>query len=405
MSNPSPEQLAVDHGLISVDVLRQQPEQRLTDHQLSELRSFLSSSNPSSTSAPASAPTVEDQLAMLLNKVNELASANQALEQRLAQQPSAATTSPSLVSTAPPMDWQEFLTAFRFSKTDVNIFVAQITNYVAETTGWRDDAHKVRVCASYLSGAAYDWMSSYLTLSDEDKIKPEYKWVFDFSLFKKKLITTWGDPDKKAADARRLHLLRQTGAASLYAAEFRRLSLSLNWGDEAFQYHFVNGLKEELKDELARLDPINDFDTLVDRVVLLDNRAYHRRLQKAGKGGTYPIFTAPRPSTASETPAEDRMQVDANRKPAVPTRRGPLTQAEKDHRRKNNLCSYCGGAGHFQDACPALAARGQHPNGPRPLRTAAATFHFTSPHLPDNSTEPQDDEQSGKDPRPAEEQD
>ena len=33
-------------------------------------------------------------------------------------------------------------------------------------------------------------------------------------------------------------------------------------------------------------------------------------------------------------------------------RRGPLTAEEKDRRRINNLCMYCGLAGHFVGECP-----------------------------------------------------
>ncbi|GAA5907915.1 hypothetical protein JCM5296_006131 [Sporobolomyces johnsonii] len=392
MSQPTPEQLAMDHGLISAEVLRQQPEQRLSDQQLAELRSFLSSLQPPSPNPPTG-PNLEEQLAALLSRVNELSAANQELERRLSQQPPLAPNPSPLATTVPPMNWEEFFTAFhksnshtptssgskikvkeptpfdgsRSAKTDVNIFVAQIDNYVAETTGWRDDAHKVRVCASYLSGTAYTWVSSYLALPDHDKAKPEYDWIHDFSLFKKKLVSTFGDPDKDAADARRLTLLRQTGAASLYAAEFRRLSLNLSWGAEALKFLFVAGLKEDLKDELARLDPIDDFDSLVDRVVLLDNRAFQRRLQKHGRAPFTSTFSPRTFSPSPVAPAEDRMQIDANRTTTSVPRRGPLTQAEKDYRRKNNLCSYCGGTDHFQDACPALAARGQRrPLGPKP---------------------------------------
>jgi hypothetical protein len=38
---------------------------------------------------------------------------------------------------------------------------------------------------------------------------------------------------------------------------------------------------------------------------------------------------------------------------------GPLSQAKKDSRRRENLCGYCGGTDHFRAACPAL----QQPQG------------------------------------------
>jgi hypothetical protein len=44
------------------------------------------------------------------------------------------------------------------------------------------------------------------------------------------------------------------------------------------------------------------------------------------------------------------MEVDA-------IRHGPLSAEEKAWRRNLGLCSYCGGAGHFQHDCPNKSAK------------------------------------------------
>ncbi|GAA5878748.1 hypothetical protein JCM1840_006045 [Sporobolomyces johnsonii] len=413
--NPTPEELAPD-GLLN-DQQCFDFDGRLTQLRLEEQLNTMMARMESLAASNAS-----------------LASDNASLRDRIAHQPSTSPTnsaSPFPTTLPQEINWKELFAAVKeefhgppppasgskikvkeptpfdgacSSKTDVNIFAAQITNYVAETAGWRDDAHKVRVCASYLSGPAYNWISSYLVLTTEEKDKPEYDWLRNFELFKNKLVSTFGDPDKEAADARRLTSLRQTGAASLYAAEFRRLALNLGWNTKPLKYHFIEGLKDHLQDELARLDPIDDFDALVDRVVLLDNRAYQRRLRKAGRS-VFSFGPALRTTSAPEIAADDRMQIDANRKAPIP-RRGPLTQSEKDYRLKNNLCSYCGGAGHFADGCPALASRDKN-RAPRnrPLRTAAVTFQILSPHEGDNATIINDKGEAGNGPRPVENQD
>jgi hypothetical protein len=36
-------------------------------------------------------------------------------------------------------------------------------------------------------------------------------------------------------------------------------------------------------------------------------------------------------------------------------RRGPITDAVRQYRRENNLCSYYGNAGHWRDGCPLIA--------------------------------------------------
>jgi hypothetical protein len=58
-------------------------------------------------------------------------------------------------------------------------------------------------------------------------------------------------------------------------------------------------------------------------------------------------------------------QINANsqprKQPSRPQQGGkkflPLTQEEKDRRRRLNLCSYCGGQNHFADRCPNKRSR------------------------------------------------
>src|SRR5712671_2871653 len=63
----------------------------------------------------------------------------------------------------------------------------------------------------------------------------------------------------------------------------------------------------------------------------------------------------------SDANTPDSTQINANSlsrtKPSRPQQGGskkfgPLSQEEKDHHRRNNLCSYCGGQNHFADRCP-----------------------------------------------------
>ncbi|GAA5956498.1 hypothetical protein JCM10213_003325 [Rhodosporidiobolus nylandii] len=290
----------------------------------------------------------------------------------------------------------------RSEKSDIYVFVSQIKNYVLDTKGWADDAHRVRICAGYLRGKPYKWISSYLSLPDSERTSGDYPFLFNFETFCDLLITTWGDPDRQAADDRRLRQLRQTGSAAVYASEFRRLSLSLGWGDVALRSQFYEGLKEDLKDELSRLDPIKELTALISRVIQIDNRLFQRRLQKSGKTGYASSYAAQPsyPSFATDIRPEDRMQVDATRK-APAGRRGPLTPAEKERRRQNNLCTYCAGAGHYAGPdCPKLKKRDAvRASAARPLRTAAATFQIVSPH---NATII-DAEDSGNEQRPTEE--
>ncbi|GAA6045108.1 hypothetical protein JCM8097_008499 [Rhodosporidiobolus ruineniae] len=423
----TPEQVAVHLQLITADELATQ-DGHLTPQQLNELSSILAqqyNTAPPPQPLPTAAEHATD-LQRILEELSSLRQSNAALQARVDSLP---TPTPSHSSDGNnTLDWSEGLREIkeaitsstaapapslgrikvkepdtydgsRSDKSDVYIFVSQIKNYVLDTKGWVDDAHKVRVCAGYLRGKPYKWISSYLSLPEEERKKTDYAFLTDFEKFSDLLITTWGDPDRQAADDRRLRQLRQTGSAAVYASEFRRLSLALGWGDVALRSQFYEGLKEELKDELSRLDPIKELTALINRVIQIDNRLFQRRLQRSGKTGYSSYAPAPAYSSASEVRPEDRMQIDANHKPSPSPRRGPLTAAEKEHRRKNNLCGYCGAAGHYAGPdCPSLAKRDAVRNSTaRPLRTAA-TFQIVSPH--DNTSI--DLEESGNEQRPTE---
>nr|ODN92662.1 hypothetical protein L203_00942 [Cryptococcus depauperatus CBS 7841] len=61
-----------------------------------------------------------------------------------------------------------------------------------------------------------------------------------------------------------------------------------------------------------------------------------------------PRESTPRQLSVPAQPTYTPMEVDAVRQ-----RRGPLTREEKEYRRINNLCAYCGRAGHGVENCRA----------------------------------------------------
>ncbi|GAA5935901.1 uncharacterized protein JCM15063_001843 [Sporobolomyces koalae] len=239
-------------------------------------------------------------------------------------------------------------------KEDARKFVAQVATYIRDTAGWTDEGHKVSygkkgVYTSYLREQAYRFAFSYLALSQAGLERPVHAWLRNFDAYKAKLSTPSSNSDQSASNARKLYLLRQTGAASSYAAEFRRISLSSNWEPNALKFCFIQGLKEEIKDALARLDEIEGFEKLVDRVVTIDNRLYHRRLERRlerngntrASSATY-HFAPPVTTNAAGSRA-----------------RGSLTPTEKQYRQDNHLCGYCGSPDHEANDydCPHLKAK------------------------------------------------
>ncbi|GAA6043399.1 hypothetical protein JCM8097_008572 [Rhodosporidiobolus ruineniae] len=264
------------------------------------------------------------------------------------------------------------------SRRKVSNFTSQCDLYFANNSSIATDEQRIAFAMSYCRGHAYTYLSTYNSIPLDDKHKQENLWLLNWSLFKNKLETVFGDPDRGVSDSRRLFNLKQTGSAAEYAAEFRRLSLTLGWNDEALTFVFYQGLKDHVKDELAHEDRPALLDDLVTKSIRIDDRWFLRQREKRTTTGTSPTnrpnnqnnnrssnsSSSPRSSTTSSSssaptwslsvPVQDRMQIDTNKHTSVP--RGPLSDAEKKRRRDNNLCTYCAQSGHYVKDCP-LAKR------------------------------------------------
>ncbi|KAF5525027.1 Retrotransposon-derived protein PEG10 [Colletotrichum aenigma] len=97
---------------------------------------------------------------------------------------------------------------------------------------------------------------------------------FSFTGYVKALESLFLDPNKQRQAERDLSHLRQTKSATLYAAEFRRLAARLHMTDESKVFAFYQGLKDEVKDEIAKLETPPSFLAYVEHAIKVDNRLY-----------------------------------------------------------------------------------------------------------------------------------
>ncbi|KIO16516.1 hypothetical protein M407DRAFT_50343, partial [Tulasnella calospora MUT 4182] len=131
--------------------------------------------------------------------------------------------------------------------------------------------------------------------------------------FKKAFEGAFGDPDKEGTAIRKLEALKQGDkAATTYVADFRRITADISWDEKALMHSFRQGLRWDVKDGMPpRSNPA----------------------------------PTPQPSTSQAPNAFAHaipvpIHIDA-------ARRGPLSQEEKDRRRREGLCHYCGEKGHM----------------------------------------------------------
>ena len=197
------------------------------------------------------------------------------------------------------------------------------------------DYQKVGLILSYLRGPTAKWARPYLSNKDHEL------WN-SLSKFTEAINEAYGDPDYELCAALELRALRQTGSTAKYAAEFQAVASNLSWNDGALCCQFYKGLKETVKDELAK-DPPKTLRQFIVTATRIDNRQFERR------SGTSNQNVVTKQITATETkPARPK---------SMPTDESWPDASEKACRKANGLCYYCGDPEHSQKSCPKLAEK------------------------------------------------
>lgn len=147
-------------------------------------------------------------------------------------------------------------------------------------------------------------------------------------------------PDHGGNAVKRLLNLRQGSRSVADFVEFRTLAADSKWNDEDLKGAFLNGLSEQLTDELASRDEPTNFDYLVSLAIRLDNRVRERRRERAGRPHTPLSSREPQASPISSD--VEPMQLG----------RACLSPTEQLHGMRAGECLYCDQSGHFLAACP-----------------------------------------------------
>lgn len=265
------------------------------------------------------------------------------------EEPTEVTTRNSSVLSKPP-------TYDGKDKAGYSTFISQCKFYIlGNPRHFKTDSIKVAFVVSLLRGQAYKVFEPHVELATQ----PEF--LSNFRLFLEKAETYLGDPDRLHTTVRRLRALKQTGSAADYTSSFFQLAAFLNWNDEALQAQYYEGLKPEVKSLLILADPTVTVQEFSATAIRLDNRIHSVKteLKRNGQSANrnLPFIPASTPAQHGRAPAQSAtpssaptpMEIDAS---VNTQRRGPLTQAERERRHKENLCLYCGMPGHRVNACP-----------------------------------------------------
>jgi hypothetical protein len=141
----------------------------------------------------------------------------------------------------------------------------------------------------------------------------------------------------------------------------------------------VNGpLQDALVPVVVRPDP-DDFMKWTELFRNLSNNLADRAFRARRDTGSQPIHR-PAAMPAEPAPQASLLPADPMQLDRIRSHRGPISPEERERRRKNNLCLYCGAPGHYSLGCPnkrpteLLRAIDMPPRSPSPALSAAPSM-------------------------------
>jgi Retrotransposon gag protein len=267
-------------------------------------------------------------------------------------QSASAPHAPAIKFKEPPM--------FKGKPDEVDGFLYAIQDgIIIQHDAFTSDEERVTYMGGYLAeGVPKAWLTGVR------KHSPNL--LKDFDAFVGTFKLHFGDPDFKGTALRKLRALNQTGSCAQYAARFRELVVALDLSEFTLCEDFYTGLKSDVKDAISLVGKPTTLDALERKAIELDNHLFARRVEKSHEKGKTSDSTT-KSSKPPPTPHQQSHPPQAILPTTSPTiddvpmevdvaRRGPLSAEEKQRRRLNNLCLYCGGVGHLANVCPKIPA-------------------------------------------------
>jgi len=202
-----------------------------------------------------------------------------------------------------------------------------------------DDRSKVAFIISQLHGKALRWAEPLWNLNNPA--------VSSLSSFTTHFKEVFGKPAWDSSIGERLCKLKQGSlTVSDYALQFRTLAAASGWNEQAMITTYRQGLDPHVRLHLAAYEDSIGLEKFIQLSIRFATRMQLCLEEHQGQ----PLFpsTLRQPeSVSSPEPANDSMQIEHSR----------LSSAERQRRLAQNLCLYCGGAGHYISECPLRPVR------------------------------------------------
>ena len=213
---------------------------------------------------------------------------------------------------------------------------------------FRSDSHKVAYMFSFMEGDAKLFVAHL--------IQAKNPILDNYSAFVALLRRVFGNIDIVFNCTQIIMSLKQKriGEVGQYIKDFEQTSIHLGWNEPALVAKFVDGLHEEVKCELLmRNERIPTLLSAFHKAMTIDTNLQRRYQVYKGytNASIYNPFVRKMQEEKTDTNPFSNKTLQAKKDSS---RRGPLSNEEKQRRRNKGLCMYCGAEGHMVSTCPIV---------------------------------------------------
>ena len=279
-------------------------------------------------------------------------------------------------------------------------------NFIDRPDEFQSGRSKVLFALSFLRGIAQNWFEpGFANLSES-----EPDWLNDYDLFVQELRTNFGPYDATGEAETGITKLRMKDSARIatYIVEFNAYAALLEWGDAALRHRFYEGLPTRLKDDLSRDGKPVTLAGMRIKAQQCDARYWERKAeinrettferpkQSHNDNRNQPQastsrFQTPSPNKGKNKPFDNRPRQAPYKPPSFGTsnnssspskskndltgkigKDGKLTAEERQRRRDNGLCLWCGTPGHTASNCTLNTSKARAVKTEKPAEPVAS---------------------------------
>ncbi|KIO13226.1 hypothetical protein M404DRAFT_18730 [Pisolithus tinctorius Marx 270] len=225
-------------------------------------------------------------------------------------------------------------------------------------------------------------------------------WMDDYHKFLQELTTNFGPHDAIVDAIQQLENLTMKDGSQItkYVVEFNHWASQVkDYGVGALCHHFYSRLPDCIKDKITQVRKLSTLAQLHELAQTIDAHYWEHKAEIShttksttnksqssssnNKSKSLSSASAPKSNTKGKGKQKDLPKPDASKSDIAHLlgKDGKLTSAEHQHRMKNNLCLFCGKAGHSAKDCPKSTSH---------AAKACAATAGTLPPLPAEKAEP-----------------